>query len=112
MLPLHFFKTTVHISLLLHLSKHQITCNTHYFLTTSNMAKLILPLFLNLFVILGAASPAVPRDSSSCSGQYRCKDNLSGIEICDLHGWHTAATCKNATCIINVGNGIPYCNDP
>ncbi|KAF9738328.1 hypothetical protein PMIN01_03611 [Paraphaeosphaeria minitans] len=76
------------------------------------MAKLILPLFLNLFVILGAASPAVPRDSSSCSGQYRCKDNLSGIEICDLHGWHTAATCKNATCIINVGNGIPYCNDP
>ncbi|KAK7179060.1 hypothetical protein DPSP01_003434 [Paraphaeosphaeria sporulosa] len=74
------------------------------------MVKVLLALLL--LAIFVTASPAILRGSTSCSGQYRCSYNLSGIETCDMRGWHTAATCKNTTCIVNVGNGIPYCNDP
>ncbi|KAF2257300.1 hypothetical protein BU26DRAFT_514001 [Trematosphaeria pertusa] len=70
-----------------------------------------LPL-LPLLLALAAAAPSPATAGRECQpGQYRCDYISSNIEVCDVHGWHTAASCKGQTCRYNGGSEAPYCHD-
>ncbi|KAF1938898.1 hypothetical protein EJ02DRAFT_457489 [Clathrospora elynae] len=73
-------------------------------------------MFTNLLIfvaLLGfTAAASIPSTPGECEpGAYRCDPSLTSIEACDLQGWHLAASCHSASCVMNVLDGVPRCHD-